>query len=72
MKKLPTIFRRKGTAALDLTVGSPLKRILTFMLPMLIGNIFNQLYSMVDTVIVGQTLGSDALAGVGSTGAITF
>lgn len=42
------------------------------MLPMLIGNIFNQLYSMVDTVIVGQTLGSDALAGVGSTGAITF
>lgn len=59
-------------AAIDLTVGSPLKRILIFMLPMLIGNIFQQLYAMVDTIIVGQTLGADALTGVGSTGAISF
>lgn len=55
-----------------MTTGSPLKRILVFMIPMLIGNIFQQLYSMVDTVIVGQTLGANALAGVSFTGAISF
>ncbi len=42
------------------------------MAPLLIGNLFQQMYSMVDTVIVGQTLGADALSGVGSTGAISF
>ncbi|MDE6401769.1 MAG: MATE family efflux transporter [Clostridiales bacterium] len=72
MKNHPSIFKRRGAAALDLTVGSPLKRILLFMAPMLIGNVVQQLYSMVDTIIVGQTIGSDALAGVGSTGAMTF
>lgn len=72
MKNHPIIYKHHGTTALDLTVGSPLKRILAFMAPMLIGNIVQQLYSMVDTIIVGQTIGSDALAGVGSTGAITF
>lgn len=57
---------------MDLTVGHPLKKALVFMVPLLIGNLFQQMYSMVDTVIVGQTLGSAALAGVGSTGAISF
>ncbi len=57
---------------MDLTVGHPLKKALLFMVPLLIGNIFQQMYSMVDTIIVGQTLGSNALAGVGSTGAISF
>lgn len=42
------------------------------MVPLLIGNVFQQLYSMVDTVVVGQTLGSAALSGVGSTGALSF
>lgn len=56
----------------DLTVGKPLKSILLFTLPILIGNIFQQLYSMVDTIIVGQTISSAALAGVGATGAISF
>ena len=42
------------------------------MLPLLVGNLFQQLYSMVDTVVVGQSLGSAALSGVGSTGAICF
>lgn len=57
---------------MDLTVGKPLKKILIFLVPMLIGNLVQQMYSMVDTMIVGQTLGSAALAGVGSTGAISF
>ncbi|MCH5350962.1 MAG: MATE family efflux transporter [Clostridiales bacterium] len=68
---LPSFLTRKNKA-MDLTVGHPLKKALVFMVPLLIGNLFQQMYSMVDTVIVGQTLGSNALAGVGSTGGISF
>ena len=56
----------------DLTVGSPMKLILSFMLPLLFGLLCQQFYSMVDTVVVGKFLGVDALAGVGSTGSINF
>ncbi|WP_288221167.1 MATE family efflux transporter [uncultured Clostridium sp.] len=56
----------------DMTTGSPVKLILTFSIPLLIGNIFQQFYSMVDTIIVGRYLGVDALAAVGSTGAMAF
>ena len=56
----------------DLTVGSPMRLILSFMLPMTFGLLFQQLYSMVDTMVVGKLLGVDALAGVGSTGSINF
>lgn len=56
----------------DLTTGRPAKLILSFSVPLLIGNIFQQLYSMADTVIVGRTIGVGALAAVGSTGAISF
>lgn len=56
----------------DLTVGSPMKLILSFMIPMTFGLLFQQFYSMVDTLVVGKTLGVEALAGVGSTGSISF
>lgn len=56
----------------DLTHGSPAKLILGFTLPLVAGNLFQQLYSMVDTLIVGRFLGNDALAGVGSTSAVLF
>lgn len=56
----------------DLTAGSPMKLILGFMLPLLLGMLFQQFYNMVDTAIVGQFLGITALAGVGSTGSINF
>ena len=56
----------------DMTVGSPTKNILLFTLPLLIGNIFQQLYSMVDAIIVGRTISLSALAGVGSTTAMSF
>ena len=49
-----------------MTEGSPAKLIVMFTIPLLIGNIFQQLYSMVDTLIVGRFLGADALAAVGS------
>lgn len=55
-----------------LTKGNPIKLILLFAVPLLIGNLFQQLYSLSDTIIVGQTLGVDALAAVGSTGSIQF
>ena len=56
----------------DMTKGSPTKLLLTFMIPLLIGNIFQQLYNMADTIIVGRTIGVDALAAVGATGSISF
>lgn len=56
----------------DLTIGSPMKLIFSFMIPMTFGLLFQQFYSMVDTLVVGKTLGVEALAGVGSTGSICF
>ena len=58
--------------AQNLIHGNPLNLIIKFSIPLLIGNLFQQFYSMADTVIVGKTLGMDALAAVGSTGALTF
>ncbi len=56
----------------DMTTGSPMKLILGFSLPLLFGFLFQQFYSVVDTVIVGQFLGMNALAGVGATGSVNF
>lgn len=56
----------------DMTEGKPLSLILHFCIPMLVGNIFQQLYNMVDSVVVGRFVGQDALAAVGSTGSISF
>ena len=56
----------------DMTEGSPVKHILLFSIPLLIGNVFQQFYSMVDTIIVGRFVGVDALAAVGSTGSLVF
>ena len=56
----------------DMTQGSPLKLILTFSLPLLGGFLFQQLYSFVDTVIVGRCLGTDALGAVGTTYSLNF
>lgn len=54
----------------DMTKGSPLKLILLFTLPLVIGNILQQMYQMADTYIVSQTLGVNAFAAVGSTHSI--
>ena len=55
-----------------LTQGKPFLLILQFSLPLIAGNIFQQLYSMADTLIVGRTIGVNALAAVGCTGGINF
>lgn len=54
-----------------MTVGKPMNLIITFAIPMLIGNIFQQIYNVVDTIVVGRYLGENVLAGVGSTGTLT-
>ena len=52
----------------DMTVGKPLKVITLFAIPMFIGNVFQQIYNMVDSVVVGNFVGSSALAAVGTCG----
>ena len=56
----------------NMTVGNPVSLLLRFSVPMLIGNIFQQVYNLADSIIVGQLLGSQALASIGATGSITF
>ncbi len=56
----------------DLTKGSPLKNILIFALPLLIGNIFQQLYNIADTIIVGRIISTNALAAVGAVGSLMW
>ena len=56
----------------DMTVGKPAGLLLWFMLPMVVGNVFQQLYNMVDSMIVGKYVGADALAAVGATGSLNF
>ena len=50
----------------DMTTGSPMKLVLSFAIPLMFGNLFQQMYSMVDTIIVGRFVGTRALAAVGS------
>ena len=56
----------------NMTEGKPLKLIISFAMPLMVGNIFQQLYTVVDTMVVGKALGVDALAALepqtGSTG----
>ncbi|WP_071131501.1 MATE family efflux transporter [Enterococcus timonensis] len=56
----------------DMTQGRPYKLIFAFTIPLFIGNLFQQFYNIADTLIVGRTLGENALAAVGSTGSINF
>jgi len=56
----------------NLTQGSPVKLILLFSIPLLLGNLFQQLYTIVDSVVVGRLIGVDALAAVGATGKMAF
>lgn len=59
-------------AAMDMTKGNETALIVRFALPLLAGNLLQQLYNIADTVIVGKKLGDDALAAVGATGSVTY
>lgn len=56
----------------DMTSGKPVKLIISFAIPMFLGMLFQQFYSMVDTIIVGRFLGMEPLAGVGATNSLNF
>jgi len=60
-RKLKSLF-----APTDMTTGEPWKKIVAFMIPMLLGNIAQQLYNTVDSIVVGKYVGDNALAAVGS------
>ncbi len=62
----------KTSVVKDMTTGNETKLLINFMLPMLVGNIFQQLYNIADSIIVGQHVGSDALGAIGCTAPITF
>ncbi len=74
---MPTLRKGTGKAEMstlvrDMTKGNTVKLLLEFSLPMLVGNIFQQLYNLADSAIVGRVVGPDALAAVGSTGSLSF
>ena len=62
----------RSKQVVDMTRGNITRLLIQFAVPMLIGNLFQQAYNLGDSMIVGQFLGSDALAAVGATGSVTF
>ena len=56
----------------DMTVGKPMGHILSFAVPLIFGNLFQQMYNMADTIIVGKAIGLDALTAVGATNSVNF
>ena len=70
-----SVFNKNKTQkkeGLDMTKGEPFRLLIVYSIPILLGNIFQQLYNMCDTIIVGRLLGPDALAAVGNTGPMNF
>jgi len=65
-------MKEQKSAVLNMTEGNPVSLIIKFSIPMLIGNLFQQLYNLVDSIIVGQFVGPKSLAAIGVTGSVTF
>ena len=63
--------RGSNASAMDMTCGSIRRRLLAFTLPIMMGNLFQQLYSMADTAVVGRGVGAQALAAVGAANPVT-
>lgn len=61
-----------NNSTVNMTEGSTFRHLIYFSVPMLIGNLFQQLYNVVDSVIVGRLVGANALAAIGTTGSISF
>ncbi|MBQ2911661.1 MAG: MATE family efflux transporter, partial [Clostridia bacterium] len=54
----------------DMTTGSPVRLILIFAIPLLIGNVFQQIYNVVDTMVVGYSIGDSAISAIGATSSL--
>ena len=63
---------RKQNNVMDMTEGNITKQLMLFSVPMLLGNLFQQIYNLVDSVVVGRVVGPNALAAIGATGSVTF
>lgn len=59
-------MKSKTNAVKDMTVGRPAKTLFLFAVPMVLGNIFQQFYNIIDSMVVGNFVGADALAAVGA------
>lgn len=64
-------MKKSRRDTLDMTAGSPAGALLAFAVPVILSNLFQQLYQIIDSLIVGNCLGADALAAVGSAGTVT-
>ena len=65
-------MKEQKAAVYRMTEGNPVSLIIMLSIPMLIGNLFQQVYNLVDSVVVGQVVGADALAAIGATNSVTF
>lgn len=63
---------RSENTTTDMTTGEPMRLIIRFFFPVFLGNLFQQMYNMVDTIVVGKGIGDEALAAVGASGSINF
>jgi len=72
VRQFRIIISMKSNSTTDMTTGNPVRHILSFAFPLLIGNMFQQFYNMVDSLIVGNFVGADALAAVGTCGSMNF
>ena len=61
---------KKESGTVDMTQGNPVRHILTFAIPLFIGNIFQQVYNIVDTMVAGYNLGDSAIAAIGATSSL--
>lgn len=65
-------WRKETVMTNDMTKGSPVRLILLFMIPTYLGNIFQQFYNLVDSIVAGRYIGVNALAAIGSTASLIF
>ena len=72
IEKEVSFLKETKSSMLNMTEGNPTALLVKFSIPMLIGNLFQQVYNLVDSIIVGQFVGSDALAAIGATTSATF
>ena len=72
MRTMEKVMNSKTKNTVDMTQGNPTKHLLLFALPLFIGNLFQQFYNLVDSVIVGKYINADALAATGSCGSLSF
>lgn len=70
MERQSKVNSRQKSGMADMTQGSPVGHVLIFAIPLFIGNIFQQIYNIVDTMVAGYNLGDQAIAAIGATSSL--